>query len=167
MRDMMQAAPDRVAIYGIENHAGTPVYVHAKACVIDDTWATIGSDNFNRRSWTHDSELSAVVVDTARADGYARRLRLTLAAEHLDRAPTTLADCVDAARHVRRRTPTARRGSTPGTTAAASGRGRRAGCAGSRRRRSGRVQRALALPAYLVLHDPDGRPGPLRKRDEF
>ena len=51
------------AIYGLENHAGTPVYVHAKACVIDDTWTTIGSDNFNRRSWTHDSELSAVVID--------------------------------------------------------------------------------------------------------
>ena len=85
MRDMMEVAPDRVAIYGIENHAGTPVYVHAKACVIDDTWASIGSDNFNRRSWTHDSELSAVVVDEA--GEYARRLRLTLAAEHLDRAP--------------------------------------------------------------------------------
>ena len=31
----------------------------------------------------------------------------------------------------------------------------------------GPVQRALAMPAYLALHDPDGRPGPLRKRDEF
>ena len=65
MKEMLQAAPGRVAVYGIENHAGTPVYVHAKACIIDDTWATIGSDNFNRRSWTHDSELSAVVVDRA------------------------------------------------------------------------------------------------------
>ena len=65
MLEMLEAAPGRVAVYGIENHAGTPVYVHAKACVIDDTWATIGSDNFNRRSWTHDSELSAVVVDRA------------------------------------------------------------------------------------------------------
>ena len=35
--------------------------------MIDDVWATIGSDNFNRRSWTHDSELTAAVVD--RADG--------------------------------------------------------------------------------------------------
>ena len=63
------------------------MYVHAKVCVIDDWWATIGSDNFNRRSWTHDSELSAVVVDSSGADhsAYARRLRLTLAAEHLDR----------------------------------------------------------------------------------
>jgi len=82
------AAPHRVAVYGIENHAGTPVYVHAKVCVIDDVWASVGSDNFNRRSWTHDSELTAAVLDTARdGDGpapYARDLRLALAREHLD-----------------------------------------------------------------------------------
>ena len=54
----MRVAPGRVAAYGMENHAGTPVYVHAKVCVIDDTWASTGSDNFNRRSWTHDSELT-------------------------------------------------------------------------------------------------------------
>src|SRR6266851_4945849 len=82
------AAPGRVAVYGAENHAGTPVYVHAKVCVIDDEWASVGSDNFNRRSWTHDSELSAVVWDTAQALGgggqYARDLRLALAREHLD-----------------------------------------------------------------------------------
>ena len=56
------AAPGRVAVYGIENADGTPVYVHAKVCVVDDEWATVGSDNFNRRSWTHDSELTAAVV---------------------------------------------------------------------------------------------------------
>ena len=63
MLGMALAAPDRFAVYGIENHDGVPVYVHAKTCVVDDTWTTIGSDNFNRRSWTHDSELSAVVFD--------------------------------------------------------------------------------------------------------
>ena len=70
----MEAAPGRVAAYGIENHAGTPVYVHAKVCVIDDIWASVGSDNFNRRSWTHDSELSCGVVLDER--DYARSLRL-------------------------------------------------------------------------------------------
>lgn len=93
MREMLKVAPDRVAVYGIENHAGTPVYVHAKTCIIDGTWATIGSDNFNRRSWTHDSELSAAVVDLAGGGAYARDLRLTLAAEHLDRADVR--DCAD------------------------------------------------------------------------
>ena len=85
------AAPGRVAAYGVENHAGTPVYVHAKVCVIDDQWASVGSDNFNRRSWTHDSELSVAVwdtTDTTHAAGggrqFARDLRLALAREHLD-----------------------------------------------------------------------------------
>jgi phosphatidylserine/phosphatidylglycerophosphate/cardiolipin synthase-like enzyme len=92
-----RAAADRVAVYGIENQAGTPVYVHAKVCVVDDTWAIVGSDNFNRRSWTHDSELSCAVIDESAgqdagraagaagqaAAGYASTLRGTLAGEHL------------------------------------------------------------------------------------
>ena len=105
MLEMLDVAPERVAFYGIENHEGTPVYVHAKTCVIDDTWATIGSDNFNRRSWTHDSELSAVVRRRAAGSRAAtrRRLRLTLAAEHLDRTVDddslldVMSDCVDPA----------------------------------------------------------------------
>ena len=74
------AAPGRVAFYGPENHDGVPVYVHAKVCVLDDTWASVGSDNLNRRSWTHDSEISATVCHPS----YARELRLELAREHLD-----------------------------------------------------------------------------------
>jgi phosphatidylserine/phosphatidylglycerophosphate/cardiolipin synthase-like enzyme len=171
MLEMSQVAPDRVAIYGIENHAGTPVYVHAKTCVVDDTWATIGSDNFNRRSWTHDSELSAVVIDTA--GEYARRLRLTLAAEHLDRLPVspdglldTMADCVDPvgmyAAYER--------------TAAALDAWHDGGEVGPRppgrlRRLQppelGRLTRALATVPYLTVHDPDGRPRALRRRDAF
>ncbi len=103
------AGGDRVAVYGPENHAGTPVYVHAKVCVVDDTWATIGSDNVNRRSWTYDSELSCAVLDETPdgrepadpgglGDGarrYARDLRLELAREHLDRADGDDADLVD------------------------------------------------------------------------
>ena len=53
-----------MAVYDIENNAGTPIYVHAKVCVVDDLWMTIGSDNFNRRSWTHDSEITCAVVDS-------------------------------------------------------------------------------------------------------
>ena len=86
-----------------------PIYVHAKVCVIDDVWASVGSDNLNRRSWTHDSELSCAVIDdrTGRAgtavldrfgDGaraFARELRLELAAEHLGRAAGDVDDLVD------------------------------------------------------------------------
>ena len=40
-----------------------PIYVHAKVCIVDDVWLMVGSDNMNRRSWTHDSELSCSVLD--------------------------------------------------------------------------------------------------------
>jgi phosphatidylserine/phosphatidylglycerophosphate/cardiolipin synthase-like enzyme len=75
-----------VAIYGLENVAGAAVYVHAKVCVIDDVWASVGSDNLNRRSWTHDSELTAAVWDegTDGASPFAAALRRRLASEHLE-----------------------------------------------------------------------------------
>ena len=93
------AGPDRFAIYDLENKAGDPVYVHAKVVVIDDVWAMVGSDNMNRRSWTHDSELSCAVLDERRDDRdprdapglgdgartFARNLRLELWREHLER----------------------------------------------------------------------------------
>jgi phosphatidylserine/phosphatidylglycerophosphate/cardiolipin synthase-like enzyme len=63
-----QASPERVHVFDVENHQGTSVYVHAKVCVIDDVWASVGSDNLNRRSWTHDSELSCAVLDDTRDD---------------------------------------------------------------------------------------------------
>ena len=50
-------------MYDLDNDEGTPIYVHAKVCIIDDVWMTIGSDNLNRRSWTHDSELSCAIID--------------------------------------------------------------------------------------------------------
>jgi phosphatidylserine/phosphatidylglycerophosphate/cardiolipin synthase-like enzyme len=163
MLDMAQMAPDRVALYGIENHAGTPIYVHAKTCIVDDTWATIGSDNFNRRSWTHDSELSAVVVDTA--GDFARRLRLTLAAEHLDR-DDAMADCVEPAGMFASYAECAAR--LDGWYAGGQVGPRPPG----RLRRLdppelGSVTRALALAPYLFLLDPDGRPRPLRQNDAF
>lgn len=90
----------RVGFYDVQNEMGSPIYVHAKVCVIDDVWATVGSDNLNRRSWTHDSEISCAVIDSeldgrtpldpgGLGDGsrkFARELRLTLWAEHLGRS---------------------------------------------------------------------------------
>jgi phosphatidylserine/phosphatidylglycerophosphate/cardiolipin synthase-like enzyme len=177
MLEMLRAAPGRVAIYGIENRAGTPVYVHAKACIVDDAWASVGSDNFNRRSWTHDSELSAVVAegDTDSADpsdGYARRLRLTLAAEHLDRASgpapslEQMRDCVDPAGMFSAFEQSAARLDDWHDSGQAGPRP-----AGRLRRvrppEMSPLSRLLALGPYLALHDPDGRPGPLRGTDDF
>jgi phosphatidylserine/phosphatidylglycerophosphate/cardiolipin synthase-like enzyme len=91
-----EAGGDRVIVVDVENHAGTPVYVHAKVCIVDDTWAAVGSANLNMRSWTHDSELTAAVLDASGdGTGYARGLRLQLMAEHLDRTADDVADLVD------------------------------------------------------------------------
>ncbi|MDQ1574969.1 MAG: hypothetical protein QOH55_119 [Microbacteriaceae bacterium] len=93
IRTLRRVAPDRVGVFDLENRAGTPIYVHAKICVVDDTWITCGSDNFNRRSWTTDSELTCAVLDNPEppgaetghnaSRGLARDLRLQLWAEHL------------------------------------------------------------------------------------
>ena len=85
MREMLEAAPGRVAVYGVENHEGTPVYVHAKVCVVDDTWASIGSDNFNRRSL--DPRLRALVRRGRRLRRGPQPLRAPAAADPRRRAP--------------------------------------------------------------------------------
>ena len=63
VKALLDAGGDRVAIFDVENRLGVPVYVHAKVCVIDDVWTSVGSDNFNRRSWSHDSEIACAVMD--------------------------------------------------------------------------------------------------------
>ncbi|WP_308196286.1 phospholipase D family protein [Nocardioides bruguierae] len=90
MSRIMDAGGDRVAVFGLSNEAGLPVYVHAKTCVVDGRWASVGSDNLNRRSWTHDSEVAVAVLDSrgslddpAPADSFPRVLLRTLVAEHL------------------------------------------------------------------------------------
>jgi phosphatidylserine/phosphatidylglycerophosphate/cardiolipin synthase-like enzyme len=164
-----RAAPDRVHVFDVENHQGTPVYVHAKVCVIDDVWCSVGSDNFNRRSWTHDSELSCAVLDDTRDDRapadpaglgdgarrFPRELRLALMREHLDHTDDQhLLDPDAAVRHLR-------------ASAGALREWHRNGRAGERP--AGRLvphetrhlpwhQRLWAVPAYRLVYDPDGRP---------
>jgi phosphatidylserine/phosphatidylglycerophosphate/cardiolipin synthase-like enzyme len=176
---VLAAGGDRVLLLDIENEAGTPIYVHAKACVVDDVWATIGSDNLNMRSWTHDSELTCAVVDTTRdgreptdpggrgegARTFARDLRLQLAGEHLGRSaddPELLsAEGWFAAWK---------------QTAEALDAWYSAGCTGPRPRGRARAHRPTpvprlaawwATPAYRAFVDPDGRPRRLRRRGEF
>ncbi|MFI9640624.1 phospholipase D family protein [Micromonospora sp. NPDC051925] len=172
-----RAAPDRVHVFDVENRAGEPVYVHAKVCVVDDVWASVGSDNFNRRSWTHDSELSCAVLDdthderppvdpAGQGDGarvFARDLRLRLWREHLDRDDTDDTDLLDPATAVEAIT----------STADALQRWYDAGRSGHRppgRLRPHRPERLpwhtrlWALPAYRLVYDPDGRPLHARRK---
>jgi phosphatidylserine/phosphatidylglycerophosphate/cardiolipin synthase-like enzyme len=180
LAEVREAGGDRVAVYGIENHAGTPVYVHAKVCVVDDVWASVGSDNVNRRSWTHDSELSCAVLDETLdgrephsidrfGDGarrFARDLRLELAREHLDRADGDDADLLDpasafdafahAAQRLEQWHADGQRGERP------PGRLRPY-------RQDPIPRRTLvwANPLYRTVYDPDGRPRRMRRRNEF
>jgi phosphatidylserine/phosphatidylglycerophosphate/cardiolipin synthase-like enzyme len=151
-----EASSQRVHAFDVENPEGTPVYVHAKACVVDDIWACVGSDNLNRRSWTHDSELSCAVLDS---DGeFARDLRLRLLREHLDRAADGSEDrgLVDPATAVQE----------IAAAAVALDAWHEAGRVGPRppgRLRShrperlGMLTRLWAGPAYRMFYDPDGR----------
>jgi phosphatidylserine/phosphatidylglycerophosphate/cardiolipin synthase-like enzyme len=175
---MRAAGGDRVAVYGVENPCGTPVYVHAKICIVDDTWATVGSDNFNRRSWTHDSELSAAVLDDTRdprsprdpgglGDGartYARDLRLQLLREHLDRRDDdALVDPLAAFDELRRSAAALQTWCDEGRVG---------------QRPPGRLRPLVdpalsatttrwATLAYHHLYDPDGRPRAMRRRHQF
>jgi len=54
--------------------------VHAKAALVDDAWATVGSTNVANRSFYADTELNASLWD----EGTARALRVALFGEHLD-----------------------------------------------------------------------------------
>lgn len=93
LEPILEAGGDRVLLLGLVNRAGLPIYVHSKICIIDDRWASVGSDNFNRRSWTSDSEIACAVMDDrvdevdedapSPADSFPLRLRRVLCAEHL------------------------------------------------------------------------------------
>jgi phosphatidylserine/phosphatidylglycerophosphate/cardiolipin synthase-like enzyme len=165
------AGGDRFAIYDLENHDGTAVYVHAKAVVIDDVWAMVGSDNLNRRSWTHDSELSCAVLDTVQderephdpgglGDGarvFARELRLHLWREHLDLSgDDDVADLLDpvAAFELMQNSARALQEWHDGGQSGPRPPGRLRPHVPERLPRR---HKPWAVPIYRVLYDPDGR----------
>jgi phosphatidylserine/phosphatidylglycerophosphate/cardiolipin synthase-like enzyme len=177
---LLDAGRDRVAIYDIENADGTPVYVHAKISVIDDVWASVGSDNFNRRSWSHDSEIACAVVDEERdarnpvdpaglGDGarkFARDLRLQLWREHLGREDGDDADLLDPAEAVAKFKE----------SALALERWHQGGGRGERppgnvrphpRIQPSRMTRLWAEPMYRTIYDPDARTSEKRRLGEW
>jgi phosphatidylserine/phosphatidylglycerophosphate/cardiolipin synthase-like enzyme len=42
INNLVSTAGPRVMVYDLENDHGTPIYVHAKAVIIDDVWAMEG-----------------------------------------------------------------------------------------------------------------------------
>ena len=172
------AGGDRVAVYDLENEAGVPIYVHAKVVVVDDEVALVGSDNMNRRSWTHDSELSMAVFDEdrddrepldpgGRGDGarwFARSLRLELTREHLGAEKDegfvdpieAFARCKETARALDAWHADRQRGPRP------PGRIRE-----HRQEPISGWQLLYAAPLYRLLIDPDGRPFTMRRAHRF
>jgi phosphatidylserine/phosphatidylglycerophosphate/cardiolipin synthase-like enzyme len=177
---LRRADTERVLVCDLENDAGTPVYVHAKVCVIDDVWAMVGSDNVNLRSWSHDSELSCSVIDETLdpreprdpaglgegARVFARDARLRLWREHLGRADDDDGDLLDpdrgfaafrdAARELDEWVGGGRVGPRP------PGRVRR-----HRPRTVPTHEAWWARAVSRMIDDPDGRPRALRRNDDY
>jgi phosphatidylserine/phosphatidylglycerophosphate/cardiolipin synthase-like enzyme len=176
---VQRAGGGRVGVYDLENEAGWPIYVHGKVCVIDDVWITVGSDNLNRRSWTHDSEATCAVLDPERderapvdpgglGDGarvLPRTLRLNLWREHLgpDAPEAELLDPQAGFEAWRRAAEALDAWHTEGQQGPRPG-GR------ARRHRPPPVPvwaSWWARPLYRLAVDPDGRPGDLKRSGGF
>jgi hypothetical protein len=134
----------------------------------------VGSDNINRRSWTHDSELACAVINEA-PDGvtsfegggsFAQDLRLELGREHLDRSAGDDEDLRD---------PQAFFEAFASSAAALEG-WHAADQQGPRP--SGRLRpiplpslsrwsRAWSSPVYRTIFDPDGRPRSWRRHGRY
>jgi phosphatidylserine/phosphatidylglycerophosphate/cardiolipin synthase-like enzyme len=144
-------------------------------CVIDDVLLVVGSDNLNRRSWTHDSEISCSVIDAepdertptdpgGLGDGarrLARETRLRLWREHLERVDDHDADLLDPTEGF----------AVLSKCAADLDHWHRNGRRGPRPpghlrphdpERVSKWARWSALSLYRVVLDPDGRPSNLR-----
>jgi phosphatidylserine/phosphatidylglycerophosphate/cardiolipin synthase-like enzyme len=171
VRACAAAGGSRFAVYDLENHQGTPVYVHAKAVIVDDVWAMVGSDNLNRRSWSHDSELSIAVLDSHQdrreptdpaglgdgARAFARDLRLRLWREHLDRDEDDVQDLLqpdEAFAAFRRQAELLAAWYDAGQVGPRPP-GR---ILPHRHRGPTTAERLWGTPLYRVLYDPDGRP---------
>ena len=177
-RALERAGGDRVAVYDLENRAGLPVYVHSKVCVVDDIWMAVGSDNLNRRSWTHDSEISCAILDERRdervpfdlsaPDDGARLLprdtRVRLACEHGGLAPEEADTIVDPQAWfdcLRSRAETLDRWHADGGFPPRPPGHLRV----HPREHVPRRERWLLHWMHAHVLDPDGRPDPLRRRD--
>ncbi|MCH2172463.1 phospholipase D family protein [Myxococcota bacterium] len=83
---------ERFTLAGLASSAGAGqyenVYVHAKICLVDDVWCTIGSTNIANRSFYGDTELNASFWHGPTV----KKLRCQLLREHLNLDTTTLDD---------------------------------------------------------------------------
>jgi len=102
IRPIVTAFPGRFLVFerlGGGSPTGPTAYVHSKVLIVDDEAAFIGAVNSSRRSWFHDSEIEATIVDTTGPGGtslgtrgWVRNFRCDLWSRHLNVSPAVLGD---------------------------------------------------------------------------
>ena len=102
LRPLVTSFPGRLLVFerlGGGSTIGPTAYVHSKLLIVDDQAAFIGSVNSNRRSWFHDSEIDATIVDSTGPGGTApgtrgwvRDFRCNLWSQHLVLSSALLGD---------------------------------------------------------------------------
>jgi cardiolipin synthase len=71
-----------VKLYELED-----AFLHSKSIVVDGVWSSIGSTNFDWRSFVHNNEISVCVID----EGFARQMTDAFAKDLADSKEITLA----------------------------------------------------------------------------
>jgi len=64
---------------GVHVHELQDALLHAKTCVIDGLWTTVGSSNLDWRSFLHNAEANLVILDAALAQEMERVFRADIA----------------------------------------------------------------------------------------
>ena len=63
-------------------------FLHSKSIVVDGVWSSIGSTNFDWRSFVHNYEISVCVID----EGFAQQMNQAFAADLAESREITLQD---------------------------------------------------------------------------
>jgi cardiolipin synthase len=78
---------DELLKSGVEIHELESAFLHSKSIVVDGIWSSIGSTNFDWRSFVHNDEISVCVIN----EGFARQMNQAFAADLADSKQVTLA----------------------------------------------------------------------------
>lgn len=89
----------RFRLYHPVTAGGTPIYVHSKIMIVDDTAMRVGSSNFNNRSMRFDNECDVALEAAQDSTGALSRrlveLRHDLLAEHLGVKPEQMTAAIE------------------------------------------------------------------------
>jgi cardiolipin synthase len=78
---------DELLESGVEIYELESAFLHSKSIVVDGVWSSVGSTNFDWRSFVHNDEISVCVIDEA----FARQMRQVFDADLADSRQITLA----------------------------------------------------------------------------